>query len=279
MEVANWMETKEIIAPKSYDVVGDIAIIRLPDHLREQAGKAAQAIMQLNKHIRTVLLQVGPVSGELRLRKLTPILGENKTETTHKESGCTFKVDLEKCYFSPRLSFERMRVASQVKPGEVVVNMFAGVGCFSIVIGKHSKAEKIYSIDINPDAIRYADENVRLNRLQGIVEVLEGDSKAIIEERLREIADRVLMPLPERAYEYLEYGILALKPQKTGIIHYYDFMHAHKHEDPVEKTVTKISSKLENLGVDFNVAYGRVVRAVGPRWYQVVLDIEINKKH
>ena len=90
--------------------------------------------MQTHKRIKTVLRQASPVSGDFRLRKLEWIAGERKTETVHKEYGCILKVDLGKCYFSPRLSYERNRIAHQVQPGEVMVNMFAGVGSYSIVI-------------------------------------------------------------------------------------------------------------------------------------------------
>ena len=137
---------------KSYDVVGDIAIIRIPDALKHRSKTIAEAIMQTQKRVKTVLCQASPVSGDLRLRKLEWVAGEKKTETLHKEHGCLFKVDLERCYFSPRLSHERMRISQQVQPSEVIVNMFSGVGCYSITIAKHSAAEKIYSIDINPAA-------------------------------------------------------------------------------------------------------------------------------
>jgi tRNA (guanine37-N1)-methyltransferase len=265
------------LVPRSYDIVGDIAVIRVPRQIEHRAKEIAEAIMQSNKHVKTVLHQVGPVSGELRLRRLRWLAGEKRTETIHKEAGCIFKVDLEKCYFSPRLSYERMRIAEQVEPGEVVVNMFAGVGCFSIVISKHSKVERVYSIDINPDAVRYAEENVKLNRLYGVIEVLWGDARNIVQERLWNVADRVLMPLPEKAYEYLEYGLLSLKPGGKGIVHYYDFAHAGKGENPVDIVAAKVLSKLESFGVNFDFAYGRTVRAVGPRWFQVVLDIRIRK--
>jgi len=261
----------------SFDVVGDIAIVKIPDDLKHRAKEIAEAIMQSNSHIKTVLNQVSPVSGDFRLRRFELVMGEKKTETIHKEHGCLFKVDLEKCYFSPRLSFERARIARQVKPSEVVVNMFAGVGCFSIVIAKKSEARRAYSIDINPWAIKYAEENVRLNRVEHIVKPILGDAKRVIEEKLRNVSDRVLMPLPEKAYEYADFALMALKPS-GGIIHYYDFVHAGKNENPVHKVEEKISHKFSLLGVDFEVYSGRIVRTIGPRWFQIVLDIKINKK-
>jgi tRNA (guanine37-N1)-methyltransferase len=148
----------------SYDIVGDIAIIRLTEKSEKYGQIIAESIMKVHKNVKTVLAQTSPVHGDYRLRKLKHIAGEKRTVTIHRESGCMFSVDVEKCYFSPRLFYERMRIAKLVKDGETIVNMFAGVGCFSLVIAKHSNAEKIYSIDINPVAVQYMRENVKLNR-------------------------------------------------------------------------------------------------------------------
>ncbi|MCP8322123.1 MAG: 50S ribosomal protein L11 methyltransferase, partial [archaeon] len=180
---------------KSYDVIGDIAVIRVPGPLKKHTKLIAKSIMQINKSVKTALLQVAPVSGDLRLRKLKWIIGEKRTETLHREYGCLFKVNLTECYFSPRLSFERMRVAQLVQAEEVVVNMFAGVGCYSVIIAKHSKAEKVYSIDINPVAVKYIEDNARLNKVDDRVVSVEGDAKVVIAEKLHNTADRVLMPL------------------------------------------------------------------------------------
>ena len=259
---------------KSYDIVGDIAIIRVPEPLKERSKIIAEAVMQIHKHIKTVWCQANAVSGDFRLRGLEFVLGERKTETFHREHGCIFKVDLKKCYFSPRLSYERMRIARQVQPDEVVLNMFAGVGCYSMVIAKHSKPEKIFSIDINPVAIQYMQENIKLNKVEEKVVPVQEDAKKVIEERLQHVADRVLMPLPERAYEYLYYALLALK-STGGWIHYYDFEHAKKCENAVKQIWSKVSKKLQSLGVNFEVTFGRIVRKTGPNWYQVVLDIQV----
>jgi len=260
---------------KSYDIVGDIAIIRVPESFEERSKIIAEAVMQTHKRVKTVWRQARPVSGDFRLRGLEFVLGEGKTETLHREHGCVFKVDLEKCYFSPRLSYERMRIARQVQPREVILNMFAGVGCYSIVIAKHSEAEKIFSIDINPVAIHYMQENIKLNKAEERVIPVQGDAKKVIEERLQNVADRVLMPLPERAYEYLDYALLTLKPT-GGWIHYYDFEHAKKPEDPIEKVKTRVSEKLKKFNVDFEISFQRIVRGVGPNWFQVVLDIRVS---
>jgi len=259
---------------KSFDIIGDIAIIRVQNFLEPKAPLVAEAIIKTHKRVKTVLLQTSPVLGKFRLRKLQWIAGENRTETVHREFGCLFKVDLEHVYFSPRLSYERMRVAKLVRPNEVVANLFAGVGCFSIVMARFSKVDKVHSIDINPVAVGYMQENVMLNKVKRQVIPLLGDAKEIVEKQLRNVADRVLMPLPEKAYEYLDQALVALKPS-GGHIHYYTFEHATKDEKPVEKVKARVSEKLRKLKAEFNIPFGRIVRPTGPNWYQIVIDIQI----
>lgn len=257
---------------KSYDLIGDIAVIRVPGALKKQSLIIAEAVMRTHKRIKVVWRQASPVLGDLRLRKLEWIAGERRTETIHREHGCCFKVDVEKCYFSPRLSFERMRVARAVQPEEVIVNMFSGVGCYSIVIAKHSNPNKILSIDINPDAVRCMQETVKLNKVEDKVVCRLGDAKKVIADGLQKRADRVLMPLPQKAYEYLDHALLALKPT-GGWIHYYEFVHANKGEDPRETIKRKVSEKLQKVGVEFEAPFHRVVRRIGPNWFQIVLDL------
>jgi tRNA (guanine37-N1)-methyltransferase len=256
----------------SFDVVGDIAIVKLTDP--SKAKIAAETIMNCNKGVKTVLAQASKISGEYRLRRLTCIGGEDKTCTVHREHGCLFNVDLEKCYFSPRLSGERLRIASLVKPEETVVNMFAGVGCFSIIIAKKVPSARVYSIDINPHAVRFMRENIRVNRVFGKAIPLLGDSISVVERSLQHSADRVLMPLPEKALEYLPCAVSALKTS-GGMIHCHSFEHAEKTEESKEQAHVKIAQKLESLHLSFEVPFSRVVRPVGPNWHQVEVDIHV----
>jgi len=259
---------------KSFDIVGDIAIIKVPPDLDGRKEPIARAVMAVNRSVKTVLNQTSPVTGEFRIRELEHVLGERKTWTLHREYGCVFKVDLEKVYFSPRLSFERMRVGKLVGEGEVVVNMFAGVGCFSIIIAKHSPVRMVYSIDVNPEAVQLMRENIFLNRVEERVEAIEGDAEEVVRERLPCLADRVLMPLPEKAYEYLDTAVKALK-EGRGRVHYYDFVHAGREEKPINKLIEKTSKRLDELGVEHEITSSRVVRTVAPRLYQIALDIKV----
>ena len=262
-------------APKSFDVVGDIVVIKLPKALLPYKQNVAEALILTNKHIRTVLLQTSPVNGGLRLRKLAWIGGRRTSKTLYRENGCLFEVDLREAYFSPRLSYERMRVARQVRPEEIVVNMFAGVGCFSIVIAKNSQARKIFSIDINPNAWRYAKRNVLLNGVENRVKVLLGASERIVPSVLSGLADRILMPLPLLANQSLEAAVEGLK-QGGGIIHYYTHIYAKKTENSVALAWAKVQC-ISCSGVSMNLLEGREVRSISPHQYQVVLDIQIQK--
>ncbi len=261
----------------AFDIVGDIAIIKMPKTCPVSAKEIAAAIMNRHKRVKAVFVQDSKVAGDFRLRNLTFVAGENRTATVHKESGCLFTVNLEKCYFSPKLSGERLRIAQLVQLGETVVNMFAGVGCFSILIAKRQPTAKVYSIDINPIAVKFMEENVSLNRVKDKVVPLLGDAKTIIETQLQGCADRALMPLPEKAYDYLPVALSALKPQ-GGWIHIHAFTHATKTEDPVEKVKQEVNETLSNLGEKFEIPLVRVVRSTGPNWWQLVADVHVLKQ-
>lgn len=260
----------------SFDIIGNIVIIKIPSSGLQDASEIAKQIMHTHKNVKSVFLQKSPVKDDFRVRELILLAGENKTITNHKENGCVFSVDVKNCYFSPRLSFERSRIANKVLPNEKVVNMFSGVGCFSILIAKKVHSAIVYSIDINPIAYNFMQDNVKLNGVYGRVFPLLGDSKKLVLTNLQGLADRVLMLLPEKALEYLPYALSALK-KEGGWIHYYDFQHASKGENPLEKTQKKVADTLDNLGVFYVFSSSRIVRPIGPNWYQTVLDININE--
>ncbi len=257
---------------RSFDIVGDIAVVKIPDSLLPKKRRIGEALMGVHGNIRTVLLQAGPVGGEFRTRELEVIAGENRTETTHQEHGCKFRVDLARAYFSPRLATDRLRTARLVKPGEVVVNMFAGVGCYSVVIARHSEAEKVYSIDLNPAAVECMRDNVRINKVGARVVPVRGDARAIIEKHLTGVADRVLMPLPESAKEFLDAALMALKPS-GGVIHLYDLGHEPDLFGPTLEFAQKAAAgrKIELVGKS-------VVRTYAPKTYHVVLDLAVGGK-
>lgn len=260
-----------------FDLVGDLAILRIPKSLDAERFLIGEALMNQLPYVKTVLRQVGAVGGDFRTRGLEWLCGENKTIASHREYGCTFQVDLATTYFSPRLLHERTRIAELCKNSgeyENILNMFSGVGCFSIRIARQPGKRHVYSVDLNPDAIRYQLRNLRSNRVKGIITVILGEAKQIIESLFRERLHRILMPLPAKAYAYLDSAVASIS-REGGTIHYYDFTHANKSEDPIKNIIEKVASKLKNQPRHFSIDYGRVIRSTGPNWYQVVLDIDV----
>jgi tRNA (guanine37-N1)-methyltransferase len=263
------IDAKELVS--AFDQIGDIIIVRIPDSLISKKKVIGKALLQQVKTAKSVFYQSSPVEGNFRTRNLELIEGERKTETEYKENGCVFIVDVEKAFFSPRLSTERERISNLVNDGDVIINMFGGVGMFSILAAK-KKSCTVYNIDINPVASKLCEENIRLNKLKGKVISLNGDATKIIKEKLQDKANRVLMLLPERSDEFLDTAISSLK--KHGIIHYYSHIHAEKKQDAPKLSEEHFLNINKVQGI---VLTSRVVRPVGPRFYQTVVDIEIEK--
>ncbi|MGQ9544659.1 MAG: class I SAM-dependent methyltransferase [Candidatus Bathycorpusculaceae bacterium] len=258
--------------PRAVDFVGDIAIIEIPPELETCKSMIGEAILKANENVHTVLAKAGAVSGTYRLREFSVIAGQPKTETIHKEYGCQFYVDLSKAYFSPRLSYEHNRVASLVKEGEAVIDMFAGVGPFAVLVAKTHRNVKVYAIDVNPNAIEFLKKNIRLNRVEGKIHPVFGDAKQIVEERLSGIADRVIMNLPEKAMEFVNAACKAVKPS-GGIIHFYSFISA---SDSLENLKFDFAEAVENCGRKVEeFLFSRFVRATAPYEWQAVLDAKI----
>ncbi|NHI03396.1 tRNA (guanine(37)-N(1))-methyltransferase [Candidatus Nitrosotalea sp. TS] len=262
-------ETEELYG--AFDQIGSIIILRIPDALLSKKKLIGEILLEKVKTAKSIFYQSSPVEGDYRIRQLELLAGEDNTVTEYKEHGCRFKVDVEKTFFSPRLATERLRIADLVKDGEVIINMFGGVGMFSIVAAKKKKCH-VYNIDINPHAARLCSENVILNKLKGTVESIEGDATEIIEKQLVGKGDRVLMLLPERSDEFLDIAIKALK--QKGVLHYYCHIHSDK-KNQLKEVVT--NHFLSVVKVKSEVLGSKIVRPVGPRFYQAVVDAVISK--
>ncbi len=261
--------------PASFDVIGDIAVIEFPPELLEDERVVAAGILKVHKNVNAVFAKAGPVSGEDRIRPLRHLAGEDRTITVHKEYGCRFKVDLAKAYFSPRLSREHQRIASMVKPGECVVDMFAGVGPFSILIAKRLQKVEVHAIDSNPEAVRLIEENVRLNRPKGVIKTWAGDARTVVEKNLQGKATRVIMNLPSKATEYVDVACKALQ-EEGGMLHYYTFADGL---DFAEKAMKELEGALPSCSWALKEKFGtRAVRGVGPMQWQVVVDAAMGPK-
>jgi tRNA (guanine37-N1)-methyltransferase len=258
----------------AFDVIGSIVIVKIPDSLKEKKQIIGKRILQNVKPAKSVFTQTTAVQGDYRIRGLEFIAGEYNTITEYREHGCTFRVDIQNTYFSPRLSTERLRIAKLISENEVIANMFAGVGTFSIIIAKMNKTCTVYSIDSNHFAHEMSIINTKLNGVEDKVLPIFGNAKDIIHNKIRGQCNRVLMPLPERSNEFVDSAVLALKGRR-GIIHYFAHIRANA------KNIARENAEF-NIGTVFNkykheTLDTRVVREVGPRLYQIVSDVYISR--
>jgi tRNA (guanine37-N1)-methyltransferase len=257
---------------KSFDVIGDIAIIELSPTAEPFEKNIAEALMKVHKNVQTVYSKSGPITDNQRLRPLHHVLGADRTVTVHKELGCRFKIDISKAFFSPRLSEEHRRVAEQVRQDECVVDMFAGVGPFSILIAKRLNSVQIHAIDANPEAAKLIGENAGMNKVQDRIKVWSGDARVVVKSNLSGIATRVIMNHPSKAREFLETACEALR-RDGGIVHYYTFAEGSDSESKAREelatTLGKIGWKIEKSVTT------RKVRGVAPMKWQVVVDAKL----
>jgi tRNA (guanine37-N1)-methyltransferase len=246
----------------SFEVVGDIAMVEDND-----AERVAAALMSTSKSIKTVIAPISDVEGEFRTRRFRHVAGEARTVTLHKEHGLRYRVDLEGAYFTPRLGTERLRIASLVRPGDVVLDMFAGVGPFALLLAK--KGADVIAMDKNPVAVKYLRENAHLNKVNNI-EILEGDASELAlhyENR----ADHVIMNLPHSASEFLIPAMRAAKPE--GIIHYYCIAP----DDALYRDEALLRKAAEEIGAGGEVLYKEIVRSYAPHRSNVVIDFRVHK--
>jgi len=271
-------EEKLKLVPSSYDIIGSkekaVAIIEIPDELKKWERDIGEALLKLHKNVKSVLVKASERKTELRVREYKLIAGIESTEVFHKEYGYVLKLDPRKVYFSPREATERQRIARQVKPNEFVMVFFSGVAPYMIAIAKaQPKVKKIIGIEINPYAHRYAEENVRMNKVADRVVTILGDVKEKSKEFFG-LCDRVVMPLPKDAYRFLREAILCFK-SKGGILHFY---HWAPEENPFEEAESLVVEAAEKLGRKVEVIRRRKVLPYAPRIWKVCLDCMVLTK-
>lgn len=257
------------ILRRAFDVVGDIAVVEVPRQLQGKKKVIADAIMQTHPNIKSVWMERGGRTGKLRLQKLQWLAGEKRTETIAVENGIRLKLDVAKVYYSPRMASERKRIYLQISRPETVLVMFSGAAPYVVEIAKHTSAKMIYSIEVNKAAHQYAIENAKLNKVEGKVKLYCGDVKKLLPQ-LKVKFDRILMPLPKGASEFL--GLALASAKKNCIIHYYDFLPEESFNvaaDRVEAAAKKMKRKVKIMKV---VKCGQLA----PRQYRVCVDFKAN---
>jgi len=251
------------LLPSGWQILGDIIIVSLKKDIEKRKNEIATALLSMYPECRTVLLDRG-ISGQMRHPAREMIAGE-RAETIHKENGCLFKLDAMDIMYSRGNLAERHKM-SRLGKGEVIVDMFAGIGYFSIPMAVHSRPGKIYAIEINPLSFFYLKENIRINKVEGIVEPVLGDCALAAPAG---IADRVVMGYLD-AYQYLEHGIRALK--LGGVLHFHEAVPEAVEQRPVERIVEAAGK----LGRKVEIIEARKVKKYSPGVWHVVVDAKIN---
>ncbi len=233
----------------NYDIIGNIAIIKFPRKTNFKTKKKfANLFLKKYKNIRTILEKIDKFSGRLRTQKTKYLAGDKTKEALYKENNCVFRLNVDSCYFSPRLASERKEIALKVKNGENVLVMFGGIAVYAIVISKLSKAKKIISIEISRKCNKYANENVKRNKLNN-VDIIQGDVRKKV-PLLKEKFDRVIMPRPNLKESFLDLAFSKIK--KNGIIHYYGFYkenEENKLKELIENEAKKSKKKIKILKI------------------------------
>lgn len=266
-EIADVPSSVRRSLPRAFDVVGDIAVIKVPKGLESHRAAIADAILRWNRNIRVVVSDQG-VKGDLRVRRVEVIGGEPRTTTTHVEYGLRYQVDLAHAYFSPRLATERKRIADAVRSGEVVADPFAGVGPYAILIACRSQASKVYASDANPAAVDLLRANVAANRAASVV-VREGDARRTLEAIAP--VDRVILDLPHSAGAFFPEAMRAVGPD--GVVHLYRILDRAEEHDAVE-TIRRDAARdgfaVGSVGL-------RRVRAYAPTLNHVAFDVTVGR--
>ncbi|MBR9682542.1 MAG: methyltransferase [Candidatus Aenigmarchaeota archaeon] len=251
----------------AFDVIGSkdkaVAII---DSKIENEKQVAQDIMKQHKNVKSVLKKKSGRTGVYRIYSLKLVAGSRDTEVIHKEHGCFLKLDPKKVYFSPRESTERKRIAEKVKPKDSVLVMFSGIGPYAITIAKKHPKANIVAIEINLDAVIYAEKNIKLNKIKNI----KNYCWDVREARYLGKFDRIIMPLPETAIEFLDSAFLSSK--KGTVIHLYGISNEPKKFSDLRK---KVKEMAKTFNIKYKIISDQKVLPYAPKMWKVRLDIKI----
>ena len=267
------------LVPTSFEVIGSkgksVAIVEIPEELKSKEGLIAEAIMKMQKSVKSVLKKVSGRKGDFRLREFELIGGEADTEVVHKEYGYVLKLDPQKVYFSSREATERQRIAEQVKKNEKVLVMFSGIAPIPIAIAKKQpEVEKIYAIELNPEAHKYAEENVRINKLSHKIVLINGDVRDVARKYFG-MFDRVIMPLPFGAESFIDIAVECLK-KEGGIIHFYC---QGEGKDVYSSALKTIKENTEKLNREVKILDKRRVLQHAPDKWKVCIDFKAGEKN
>jgi len=264
------------LLPAGFQFIGDIVILNLKPELNKYEKEIGEATLAVLPRFRTICARTGAITGKYREPQLKVVAGISNTETIHLENGCKYKLDICKLMFAKGNISERARLARLVKKEEIIVDMFAGIGYFSVPLGKLSTAGKIYSIEWNPNAFHYLNENIKLNKIKN-VETFLGDNREIIPKLLERgiKADRIVMGLLPPPKDFIETAFSIAK--KGTVIHYEDILSSddEKRKKEIRKTITLFEEKAKEKGFGAELMHVQRVKGYAPKLDHYVLDIKV----
>jgi len=227
--------------------------------------------MNEKKGVKTVLEKRDKFKGRLRKQETKWILGEKTKEVLYKENNCLFRFNVDSCYFSPRLSSDRLEIAKMTKKGENVLVMFGGIGVYALVVAKNSKCKRVVSVELNRECSKYALENVRKNKLQDRIEIVQGDVRKVIGKgkKIEGKFDRVMMARPNLKDSFLDIAFSVVK--NNGIIHYHGFYN-EKELDELRKLLMDEAKK---AGKKIKIRGIKKAGEIGVRKYRFRADIMV----
>lgn len=253
--------------PRKWERFGDVLILRFPKELEDHKLRVSKIYADVLK-CRSILEDVGGIEGELRIPRLNLVYGDVNTETIHIENGIRFKFDPMKVMFSSGNMNERIRISKISNEDEIVVDMFAGIGYFSIPIAVYSKPKKVYAIEKNPIAFKYLKDNIVLNHVTGAVEPILGDNR---ERTPKNTADRIIMGYLKDTYIYLPYAIESLRDNE-GMIHYHEIC---PNELLPRRPIRRIMEAAGRYGKKVDIIRINKVKSYAPGISHVVLDARL----
>ncbi|MEK6858422.1 MAG: hypothetical protein AABX53_00745 [Nanoarchaeota archaeon] len=251
-----------------YDVLGNLVLVKFDRGAKlSEKKRFATRFLKDHREITTVLEKSARIKGRLRTPTTKWIAGEKTKEALYTENGCSFRLNVDTCYFSPRLASERKELADFVKKGERVLVMFGGVGPFAIVMGKNNKDSSVVSVELGREPSRYAVENVKRNKLTHVV-CIQGDVRRKVHPLGK--FDRIVMARPNLEDSFLDVAFRAIK--KGGTIHYYGFYPEAGAEEALRTLILSESQKAKK-----KVRIMRIKKAgdIGTRRYRYRVDIRV----
>lgn len=288
--------------PKSFDVIGDVALLySLPAEYDESDGdklkELGDAILQKNKAIKVCVARTRPLEGaERSAGSLLHLSGPTRSPllTTHTEGGIKCVVNLEECFFSPRMGPERLRICQQVARGEQVLVLFAGVGMEAFQIAGRTEASSVVAVEWNSWAATCANKgHLLLQRNKSVKCVGAADRLKIIEGNVLDILptlpknhfDRILAPRPKEGatdgdlgngdggVSFLE-ALLPVLKEDGGECHWYDF--CADHEFPAcDRTRALLERVCSSHGRAMEVIHVANAGSVAKRQLRVCVDFRM----